>query len=274
MSADRGGSSATTSSPLVLDSLDMWERHRRPSRAGRGGRRSRPGASRTCPSHDRVENVVVLGMGGSGIAGDVLAAVGGTVHARAGHRGQGLRSRPTTWARARSCSPSRSRATPRRRSRPPPAAYEAGASLVVVAGGGALVSLAGEWDVPVVPRPGGIPQPRAALGAMAMPPLVLLEEIGLFPGALQWVDQAVDQLRVRRDELDRPGSRAEETGPADRPHHPAHPQLPGPGCGGRPAVEVPDQRERQDPGVLQRLSRAVPQRAGRLGSATATPPGS
>ena len=56
----------------------------------------------------------------------------------------------------------------------------------------------------------GIPQPRAALGALAIPPLVLLEEIGLFPGALQWVDQAVDQLRVRRDELIRPGNRAED----------------------------------------------------------------
>jgi glucose/mannose-6-phosphate isomerase len=90
------------------------------------------------------------------------------------------------------------------------AAYEAGASLVVVAGGGALVDLAGEWDVPVVPVPTDIPQPRAALGAMSIPPLVLLEQIGLFPGALQWVDQAVEQLRRRRDELVRPGSRAED----------------------------------------------------------------
>jgi len=89
-------------------------------------------------------------------------------------------------------------------------AYEAGASLIVVAGGGALVDLAGEWDVPVVPVPTDIPQPRAALGAMAIPPLVLLEEIGLFPGATQWVDQAVDQLRIRRDELVRPASLAEE----------------------------------------------------------------
>ena len=39
---------------------------------------------------------------------------------------------------------------------------------------------------------------------------MLLEQIGLFPGALQWVDQAVDQLRSRRDELVRPGSVAEE----------------------------------------------------------------
>jgi glucose/mannose-6-phosphate isomerase len=89
-------------------------------------------------------------------------------------------------------------------------AYEAGASLIVVAGGGDLVRLAGEWDVPVVPVPTDIPQPRAALGAMAVPPLVLLEEIGLFPGALQWVDQAVSQLKRRRDQLIRPGSPAEE----------------------------------------------------------------
>jgi glucose/mannose-6-phosphate isomerase len=89
-------------------------------------------------------------------------------------------------------------------------AYEAGASLVVVSGGGALGDLAVEWDVPVVPVPSDIPQPRAAIGAMAVPPLVLLEEIGLFPGALQWVDQAVHQLQRRRDQLVRPGSLAEE----------------------------------------------------------------
>ena len=89
-------------------------------------------------------------------------------------------------------------------------AYEAGASLVVVSGGGALAELADDWKVPMVAVPRDIPQPRAALGAMAIPPLVLLEEIGLFPGAVQWVDQAVDQLRARRDELIRPGSPAEE----------------------------------------------------------------
>ena len=33
--------------------------------------------SRVCPTHDDIENVVVLGMGGSGIAGDVLAAIAG-----------------------------------------------------------------------------------------------------------------------------------------------------------------------------------------------------
>ena len=89
-------------------------------------------------------------------------------------------------------------------------AFEAGASLIVVAGGGALVELAGEWNVPVVPVPTDIPQPRAALGAMAVPPLVLLEEIGLFPGAAQWVDQAVTSSGSAATELIRPGSQAEE----------------------------------------------------------------
>ena len=42
--------------------------------------------------------------------------------------------------------------------------------------------LAPGWGAPVVPVPDDIPQPRAALGALAVPPLVVLEEIGLFPG--------------------------------------------------------------------------------------------
>ncbi|MGH9028705.1 MAG: SIS domain-containing protein, partial [Acidimicrobiales bacterium] len=89
-------------------------------------------------------------------------------------------------------------------------AATAGASLVTVTGGGELARLAEEWGAPVVPVPDGIPQPRAALGAMAVPLLVVLEEIGLFPGATQWVALAVDQLMRRRDELVRGGSVAEE----------------------------------------------------------------
>jgi len=45
---------------------------------------------------------------------------------------------------------------------------------------------------------------------MAIPPLVVLEDIGLFPGAAQWVALAVDQLKYRRDRLVQPGSTAEE----------------------------------------------------------------
>jgi glucose/mannose-6-phosphate isomerase len=61
----------------------------------------------------------------------------------------------------------------------------------------------------VVEVPDTIPQPRAALGAMAIPPMVVLEDIGLFPGASQWIELAVAQLRRRRDQLVRDGNPAE-----------------------------------------------------------------
>jgi len=52
--------------------------------------------------------------------------------------------------------------------------------------------------------------PRAAIGAVAIPPLVVLEQIGLFPGASSWIDAAVEQLRKRRDQLIEDGSIAEQ----------------------------------------------------------------
>jgi len=52
-----------------------------------------------------------------------------------------------------------------------------------------------------VPIPDDIPQPRAGIGALAIPPLVVLEDIGLFPLASRWIDLAVDQLSRRRDAL-------------------------------------------------------------------------
>jgi glucose/mannose-6-phosphate isomerase len=161
------------------------------------------------PLHERVENVVVLGMGGSGIAGDVLVAAAAPFMPVPVTVVKGYE--PPDYVGTGSLVFAMSFSGDTEETLEAAAgAYEAGASLIVVAGGGALVSLAGEWDVPVVPVPVGIPQPRAALGAMAIPPLVLLEEIGLFPGAVQWVDQAVEQLRRRRDELARPGNRAED----------------------------------------------------------------
>jgi glucose/mannose-6-phosphate isomerase len=206
----RDGATATPThpSPLALDSLDMW--------SATVGLPEQVAAAVTAarglsglPGHDRVENVVVLGMGGSGIAGDVLVATAApfmpvpvtVVKGYVPPDFVGTGSLVLAMSFSGSTEETLEAAA---------GAYEAGASLIVVAGGGPLVEMAGEWEVPVVPVPTDIPQPRAALGAMAIPPLVLLEEIGLFRGAAQWVDQAVDQLRARRDELVRPGNLAEE----------------------------------------------------------------
>ena len=84
-----------------------------------------------------------------------------------------------------------------------------GAMVVAVTTGGELARLAEAWGAPLVPVPADIPQPRAALGALAIPPLVVLEELGLFPGASQWIDLAVQRISVRRDELTAGGSLAE-----------------------------------------------------------------
>jgi glucose/mannose-6-phosphate isomerase len=81
---------------------------------------------------------------------------------------------------------------------------------VIVTSGGELAKLASGWGAPVVPVPADIPKPRAALGAMAIPPLVVLEQIGLFPGASQWIELGVAQMQRRRDELVKDGNIAQE----------------------------------------------------------------
>jgi glucose/mannose-6-phosphate isomerase len=81
--------------------------------------------------------------------------------------------------------------------------------MVVVSQGGQLGRLAEAWHVPYIRVPESIPVPRVGLGAMAIPPLVVLESMGLFPGARQWIGAALDQLRSRRDRLAKPGNEAE-----------------------------------------------------------------
>ena len=103
-STSRAGRPATRPGCEVLDTLGMFDLAAAP-RAGRGGART-GGRGRGPARHEAIEHVVVLGMGGSGIAGDVLAAVAGpfmpvpVMVARATRRRR-------SWARARCASPSR-----------------------------------------------------------------------------------------------------------------------------------------------------------------------
>lgn len=160
------------------------------------------------PERETIENVVVLGMGGSGVAGDILQAAAGP-----------FMSVPVSTVKsyelpafvgdgslviAISCSGNTEETIE--------AATEAamqGARIVAVTQGGELAKLAAGWGAPIISVP-DIPQPRAALGALAIPPLVVLEEIGLFPGATQWIDLAIVQLQRRRDALIKDGNAAEQ----------------------------------------------------------------
>jgi glucose/mannose-6-phosphate isomerase len=155
---------------------------------------------RGLPDHDTIDNVVVLGMGGSGVAGDVLAAVGEPfvpvpVVVSKGYAPPVFVG-PGTLCFAVSFSGETEETIESAQ-----AAAAAGAHMVTISRGGTLAELAPTWQAPHVPLPDDIPQPRAALGALAVPLFVLLEQAGLFPGASAWIDAAVRQLRSRRDRL-------------------------------------------------------------------------
>ena len=160
------------------------------------------------PARETVEHVVVVGMGGSGIAGDILLATAApfmpvpVVVVKSYELPAFVGEGSLVFAVSFSGETEETIET----------ATEAamqGASLVAVTSGGELERLATAWGAPIVSVPDVIPQPRAALAAMAIPPLVVLEEIGLFPGASQWIDLAVAQLQARRDQLVKPGNPAE-----------------------------------------------------------------
>lgn len=183
----------------TVDSLGMWEAALGlPEQVAEAAQSAR-GLS-GLPSHDLVENVVVLGMGDSGMAGDVLTAVAGPFLPVPLTVVKGYEPPDFVGTGSLVFAVSYS-GDSEETLEAAGSAYEAGAAMVAVTGGGALGRLAAEWDVPHLTVPDELPNGRSALGALAVPPLVVLEEIGLFPGAGQWIDLAVAQLRLRRDEL-------------------------------------------------------------------------
>jgi len=152
------------------------------------------------PRREMVEQVVVLGMGGSGIAGDILVAAAAPFMAVPVVVVKGYTAPAFVGEGSLVFAISFSGDTEETLEAATDAAMQ-GATVVVVTSGGELAKRAVGWGSPVILVPDSIPQPRAGVGAMAIPPLVILEEIGLFPGARQWIDQAFSQLTRRRDQL-------------------------------------------------------------------------
>jgi len=160
------------------------------------------------PDHDDVENVVVLGMGGSAVAGDILVNVAGPFLPVPVLTFRSYNVPAFVGEGSLVFAVSFSGDTEETIEAVTEAAL-AGARVVAITSGGELARLAEAWEVPIVRIPAGIPQPRTALGALSIPAMAVLEDIGLFPGATAWVHDAVEQLKVRRDQLLKPGNRAE-----------------------------------------------------------------
>ena len=161
------------------------------------------------PPKDRIENIVVLGMGGSGIGGDVLVATAAPFVPVPITVVKGYEIPAFVGEGSLVFASSFSGNTEETIEAATEAAVQ-GAKMVCVTSGGKLAELAGGWGAPIVRVPKSIPQPRAAIGALAIPAIAVLEDIGMFPGARQWIDDALDQVKKRRDELSVPGNFAEE----------------------------------------------------------------
>src|SRR4051794_12954634 len=160
------------------------------------------------PERTDIDNVVVLGMGGSGIAGDVLPAVASPVSPVPIVVSKDYELPGFVGARTLVLAVSCSGATEETLDAATEAAH-AGAHLVAVCQGGPLAERAGQWGAPHIAVPPDLVMPRSAIGALSVPLLVVMEEVGLMPGARQYVRDAVAQLRRRRDQLVLPGNSAE-----------------------------------------------------------------
>ena len=183
------------------DSDHMWETtFALPEQVALGAATAAEVASAGLPSADGITSVVAFGMGGSGIGNDILAAIAGPISPvpvvvckdYEAPAFIGTNTLVVAASFSGNTEETVGAAT---------AALALGGRLVVVAGGGELTALAARAGAPAIPVPRDIPHPRAAIGPMAVAPLVVLEAMGLLPGASRLIAATVAQLSRRRDQL-------------------------------------------------------------------------
>ena len=187
---------------MILDSVGMFDAAAAfPEQLARAldvSRRAVVGA--VLPQHEDIANIVLVGAGASGQAGAlVLEAVGPTIPVPiVVHRGYGVPNfvDESTLVVAISFDGETSETLE--------AAQDAlvdGATVVCVSGGGELQAWAVANDLVHLPVMPDAPVERAAIGSLAVPVLVLLDRVGMYPGAEAWIDAAIAQATVRRNEL-------------------------------------------------------------------------
>jgi glucose/mannose-6-phosphate isomerase len=152
------------------------------------------------PSPEGLGAVVVLGMGGSGVAGEILQAIGKDQLrlpiVLVGDYSLPSFVGPSSLVFAVSFSGETEETLEAAET-----ALRRGARLIAVTGGGRLAELAAAGGAPVFATLEGIPQPRAGVATTTAPLLIALERLGLLAGMTPAIGAAVDQLRRRRDTL-------------------------------------------------------------------------
>src|SRR5262245_1687204 len=136
-------------------------------------------------------------MGGSGIAGDVLASVANSTLPVPVTVLKQYRAPKFVGPRSLVFAVSYSGGTEETSSMAE-GVLERGASLVVVSKGGELGALAERAGALHIPCPDGFLL-RAALGPLIAPLFLALEGVGMLPDASAWIADAQTQLALRRD---------------------------------------------------------------------------
>ncbi len=150
------------------------------------------------PRRSDISNVLVLGMGPGGFAGDLLAVTAGPfmsvpiVVVKSYQPPSYVDEQTLVFALSASGdTPETIQATSQ--------AASAGGRVIAVTGGGQLSQMAASWGVPIVEVPASLFPTRSTLSVLSVAPMVILGQMGLFPGASKWVHQGVEQLCYRRD---------------------------------------------------------------------------
>ncbi len=152
------------------------------------------------PGIEDIDHVLVLGMGGSGIAGDIVEAIAAPRMAIPVIVSKGYECPsfvgPRTLAMAVSFS-GETEETLHAAS----IAHDLGARIVAVTCGGLLGELVGQWNSSLHLVDATIPMPRCAVGAVSVPLLMILQSIGLLSGVELEIHDCVETLRKRCDSI-------------------------------------------------------------------------
>jgi glucose/mannose-6-phosphate isomerase len=168
-------------------------------------------ATEHLPEGQGLRHVVVCGMGGSGVAGDILsglyaARLGIPIVVVKGYALPEFCGRDTLVLAVSYSGNTEETLTAYAE------AKDRGCRIVAVSAGGELAALAREDPVAHVPIPPDVPVPRAALGYLASAPIGILEAMGILPPAGREVEKAA---RMLEDLAERLGpSRSTEDNPA------------------------------------------------------------
>ena len=145
------------------------------------------------PAADGIASIVVLGMGGSGVSGDVIQSmveprlpVPFRVIKTYGPLPEWVGRNTLVFAVSYSGSTEETMAALEE-------AHTRGARAVTISSGGPIADMARDYGFAHVRIPGGL-QPRASLGYLTMPILAVLTLIGLVPDTQSEVDEAIEVL--------------------------------------------------------------------------------